>query len=157
MVIMAGTIAFTAAGCGKAGEGSDAAVTATANGVASTSTVIEKGAGITTPDETTPPVQSGAETPVTTTSVQGATAEVIVNLAIAWSPEDGVSDEELASLGKAQQEVLRLLDGTSFRVIRLYEITPQMALAVDGEGLKRLETSALIAQVSPNVLDAPTG
>ena len=84
-------------------------------------------------------------------------AEVIVDLAVAWNPEDGLSDEEMADIAEAQQEVLRLLEGTSFRVIRLYELTPQMALAVDDEGLKRLETLDLVAQISPNILDPPTG
>jgi hypothetical protein len=84
-------------------------------------------------------------------------AEVIVDLAVAWSPEDGLSDEERSAFADAQQEVLRLLEGTNFRVIRLFEITPQMALAVDDEGLNRLEASELVAQVSPNALDPPTG
>lgn len=125
------TAVLTLAACGEADEGSDATVTSRAQSVSTTSPVAEDG------DE--------------------RMAEVIVDLAVAWNPEDGLSDEELADIAGAQQEVLHLLEGTSFSVIRLYEFTPQMALAVDDEGLKRLETSDLVASVAPNVLDPPTG
>lgn len=125
------TAVLTLAACGEADEGSDATVTSRAQSASTTSPAAEDG------DE--------------------RMAEVIVDLAVAWNPEDGLSDEELADIAGAQQEVLHLLEGTSFSVIRLYEFTPQMALAVDDEGLKRLETSDLVASVAPNVLDPPTG
>ena len=83
--------------------------------------------------------------------------EVILDLAVTWDPADGVSEEEVAAIAQAQQEVLHLLDGTGFRVIALYEVTPQMALAVDRDGLRRLEGSDLVAHVAPNVFDPPTG
>lgn len=125
------TAVLTLAACGEADEGNDATVTSRAQSASTTSPAAEDG------DE--------------------RMAEVIVDLAVAWNPEDGLSDEELADIAGAQQEVLHLLEGTSFSVIRLYEFTPQMALAVDDEGLKRLETSDLVASVAPNVLDPPTG
>lgn len=125
------TAVLTLAACGEADEGSDATVTSRAQSASTTSPAAEDG------DE--------------------RMAEVIVDLAVAWNPEDGLSDEELADIAGAQQDVLHLLEGTSFSVIRLYEFTPQMALAVDDEGLKRLETSDLVASVAPNVLDPPTG
>ncbi len=128
------TPVLTLAAYGEADEGSDATVRST-----------------------TTSVLVGAESPGTTGSGDERMAEVIVDLAVAWNPEDGLSDEELADIAGAQQEVLHLLEGTSFSVIRLYETTPQMALAVDDEGLKRLETSDLVASVAPNVLDPPTG
>ena len=125
------TAVLTLAACGEADEGSDATVTSRAQSASTTSPAAEDG------DE--------------------RMAEVIVDLAVAWNPEDGLSDGELADIAGAQQDVLHLLEGTSFSVIRLYEFTPQMALAVDDEGLKRLETSDLVASVAPNVLDPPTG
>jgi hypothetical protein len=151
------TAVLTLAACGEADEGSDATVTSRAPSASTTSPVAEDGAGTTTADATTTSVPVGAESPGTTGSGDERMAEVIVDLAVAWNPEDGLSDEELAEIAGAQQEVLHLLEGTSFSVIRLYEITPQMALAVDDEGLKRLETSDLVASVAPNVLDPPTG
>ena len=141
------TAVLTLAACGEADEGSDATVTSRAQSASRT----------TTADPTTTSVLVGAESPGTTGSGDERMAEVIVDLAVAWNPEDGLSDEELADIAGAQQEVLHLLEGTSFSVIRLYEFTPQMALAVDDEGLKRLETSDLVASVAPNVLDPPTG
>ena len=157
--IIALTVAavLTLAACGEANEGSDAAVTSEAQSASITSTVAQDGAGTTAADATTTSEPAGAESPGTTGSGTERRAEVIVDLAVAWNPEDGLSDEEMADIAEAQQEVLRLLEGTSFRVIRLYEITPQMALAVDDEGLKRLETSDLVAQIAPNTLDPATG
>jgi len=151
------TAVLTFTACGEAGEGSDAAVTSGAQSASTTSTVAEDEAGTTAADATTTSETAGAESPGTTCSGSEPVAEVIVELAVVWNPDDGLSDEELADIGEAQQEVLRLLEGTTFCVIRLYEITPQMALGVDDESLKRLEESDLVAQIAPNVLDAPTG
>lgn len=158
-MVIAFTVAvvLTLAACGETDEGSDPTVTTRAQSVSTTSHVAENGAGTTTADATTTSEPLGAVSPGTTSSGDDRMAEVIVDLAVAWDPEDGLSDEERADIAEAQQEVLRLLEGTSFSVIRLYEITPQMALAVDDEGLKRLETSDLVASVAPNVLDPPTG
>ena len=106
---------------------------------------------------------TSAEPPPDTTSLGtvGDSAddltEVILDLAVTWDPADGVSEEEVAAIAQAQREVLHLLDGTGFRVIALYEVTPQMALAVDRDGLRRLEGSDLVAHVAPNVFDPPTG
>lgn len=157
MIALIVTAVLTLAACGEADEGSNAAVTSGAQGASTTSTVAEDGVGTTAAHATTAPKPVGAESPGTTGSGGERVTEVIVDLAVAWSPEDGLSDEEMADIAEAQQEVVHLLEGTTFRVIRLYEITPQMALAVDGEGLKRLEASDLVAQIAPNTLDAPTG
>jgi hypothetical protein len=108
-------------------------------------------------DTTTTSESTGEKASRTSGSGIERMSEVIVDLVVAWNPDDGLSDQEISDIAKAQQELLRLLEGTSFRTIRLYEITPQIALAVDDEGLKRLEESDLVAQIAPNVLDAPTG
>jgi hypothetical protein len=157
VVILTVTVAFTVVGCGETEGGSGTDVMTEVQGVSTSSTAVTAGAGSTAGDATIPSASSATESPATIAPGAEGMAEVIVDLAVAWSPEDGLSDEERSAFADAQQEVLRLLEGTNFRVIRLFEITPQMALAVDDEGLNRLEASELVAQVSPNALDPPTG
>ena len=144
------------AACGGADQESDATMTG-ARSASTTSTVAEDRAGTTMADTTTTSESTGEKASRTSGSGIERMSEVIVDLVVAWNPDDGLSDQEISDIATAQQELLRLLEGTSFRTIRLYEITPQIALAVDDEGLKRLEESDLVAQIAPNVLDAPTG
>jgi predicted small secreted protein len=157
VVIFMATVAFTVVGCGETEEGNGADVISEVQRLSTSSTAVNAGAGSTDADATTPSASSATEPPATIAPGAKGMAEVIVDLVVVWSPEDGLSDEERSAIADAQQEVLSLLEGTNFRVIRLFEITPQMALAVDDVGLKRLEASELVAQVSPNALDPATG
>ena len=142
-------IAFFVGACGDGGSVDDDSTTSTI-GTGSLATA-------TTPEPTTPPRQD------TTTTVDPADlTEVIVDLNVAWQPEPELSsDEEIAqqraAIAEAQQQVIELLEGTSFRVIELYEMTPQMAIAVDGEGIFRMNTSDIVVTVSVDVPEAPTG
>ena len=43
------------------------------------------------------------------------------------------------------------------RIIELYEVTPQMAMAVTSEGISRLTASNLVDNVSIDVPEPPTG
>lgn len=81
--------------------------------------------------------------------------ELIVTLAVEWQPEANLTEDEVAAqrdrIASAQQEVVGLLEGTSFEVVRLFVETPQLALAVDAEARARLEASELIGGVVDDV------
>lgn len=137
-------MALIAGACGD--EGNDAA-TATTGSTSATTAV---------PLTTTPPRQD----PTTTVDPADLT-EVIVDLDVAWQPEPDLDAEGIArqraAIAEAQQQVIELLEGTSYRVIELYEMTPQMAVAVDGEGIFRMNTSDIVVTVSVDVPEPPTG
>lgn len=148
------------AACAGGGQGDDAPVITAVGTPPDSAADADVGASPGTPETvaTVATVQPHDDTsPVTPGDDTSGLAEVILSLAVPWEPEDGLSEEEIAAIAEAQEEVLRLLEGTRFRVIRLYQITPQIALGVDEDGLKRLERSPLVAVVSPNTLDPATG
>jgi hypothetical protein len=104
-----------------------------------------------------------------TSTMPDATAEpradmtsVIVSLAGDWSPEaDLPAPEDVtrqrAQIAALQQDVMEMLRGTQFVMVRLYEITPQMALQVDAAALERLRQSKLVAAVDADTPDPATG
>ena len=142
-------LAFIVGACGDEGNvGGDSTTSTTGTGSPSTTTA---------PEPTTPPRQD----PTTTVDPADLT-EVIIDLAVAWQPEPELGSDEAiakqrAAIAEAQQQVIELLEGTSFRVIELYEMTPQRALAVDGEGIFRMNTSDIVVGVSVDVPEPPTG
>lgn len=113
------------------------------------------------------PANSSTTTATTSTTLGASTAaptttepevplmELIVTLAVEWQPEANLTEDEVAAqrdrIASAQQEVVGLLEGTSFEVVRLFVETPQLALAVDAEARARLEASELIGGVVDDV------
>jgi len=96
-----------------------------------------------------------------TTGEPAELQEVIVELNVPWRPEadlgsDEAVAEQRAAIAEAQEQVINLLEGTEFRVVRLFDMTPQMAIAVTGEGIFRLNTSDLVSGVSVDVPEPPT-
>ena len=138
-------VALIAGACGD--ETNDSSTAATGSDPATTATE--------------PPTTTSQREDPTTTVDPADLTEVIVDLDVEWQPEPDLDADAIArqreAIAEAQQLVIELLEGTSYRVIELYELTPQMALAVDGEGIFRMNTSDLVTTVSVDVPEPPTG
>lgn len=152
VLLLVTVAAITLAACGEREHRGDATVST----VSSTAEVNEVSAFV--PAQTTSSAEAQGVSPSPTTDDdQSGLSDVIVNLDVAWSPDDGSSETEIAAIAQAQRDVLALLTGTRFRVIWLYKVTPQMALRVDDDAMERLEESGLVTSVSPNTLDPAGG
>ena len=102
---------------------------------------------------------SAAPAPTSVVSM-ASVRQVIVDLAVPWRPEGGLSAAELAAqrsrIESAQDQLVASGDGHISLTRRLTE-TAQVVLSVDDEGRRRVQASALAAKVDENVPDAPSG
>ncbi|HUC97300.1 MAG TPA: hypothetical protein VMR88_02410 [Candidatus Polarisedimenticolaceae bacterium] len=82
---------------------------------------------------------------------------VLVGLNVPWTMEGTLTDNEIVnqrrSIGSAQNDLLTQLSGTDFRVIRVYDSIPGIALEVGNEALAVLRKSTSVSNVLP---DRPT-
>jgi len=102
----------------------------------------------------------------TTTSAPASTLEpqplmdIVVTLEVPWRPEPDLDEEQIAAqraaIADIQQQLIDLLDGTRFEVVQRYEVTPQLALAVDEAALERINASGLVAAATEDTPD-PAG
>lgn len=125
------------------------------DGAGDTSTVVT-----TTSDPSTASTTSTTTVPSSTEEPHRLT-EIIVTLEMPWQPEANLSPEEVAAqraaIADIQQQLLELLDGTQFEVRQRYELTAQLALAVDDEALARIEASDLVAGSTEDTPDPAGG
>lgn len=137
------TIALPLAAC-SGDEGADVTTTVVATTVVAT----------TAPTTSSSAVPSSSMEPVHLN-------EIIVTLDVPWKPEADLSPEEVASqraaIADAQQQLIDLLDGTQFEVKVRYELTAQLALAVDDEALARIEDSTLVLGSTEDTPDPAGG
>ena len=148
-LLLAWVLVLLIAACGSEGDAQRRPTPATSGGGAA-------------PDTRTTVDPLVDQSPNATRSVTGEMKTVIVDLAIPWEPEAELASAEAvagqrAEIAAIQGEVLQLLEGTQFVSLRLYEITPQMALAVDATALDRLHDSELVAGVAEDVPDPSSG
>ena len=77
--------------------------------------------------------------------------EIVITLDVPWRPEPDLDEEQIAAqriaIAAAQAELIDALDGTNFTVTQLFEMTPQMAVAVDDAALAVIESSPLVLTV----------
>ena len=88
------------------------------------------------------------------------TVRVIVQLRVSALPEGELSSaEDVASqrraIASAQSAVQTELAGTSYRVMRIFETIPFLALDVSPGALQALERSALVVGMEEDRLDSP--
>jgi hypothetical protein len=85
---------------------------------------------------------------------------VVVELAVPYEPEAGLSPEEReaqrAAIAQAQDALLAELGGHAELAGRP-ERLPQLALRVDREGLRLLEASPSVRRVEPDEPEPPAG
>jgi hypothetical protein len=91
---------------------------------------------------------------------QAATAGkvlVLVGLNVPWVREATLSETEIVAqrqaIGSAQNDLLTELSGTEYKIVRVYEIIPGIALEVGGDALAVLKKSGSVTNVLP---DRPT-
>jgi hypothetical protein len=79
---------------------------------------------------------------------------VLAGLRTPWQREDSLSEEMIAlqrkAIRSAQSYVLAELGGTEFRVLRLYESIPGIALRVGVDALRVLQNSPAVTNVIPD-------
>ncbi len=118
---------------------------------------------------------SGAAAPSTSTAATGTAAptappgqghpaptgqrsEVIVDLAVRWEPESGLSQAAAAAqavrIEAVQDELLRAL-GSHGTLVRRLTSTAQLALSVDAEGRALLSRSSQVAALHDDVARPP--
>ncbi len=87
-------------------------------------------------------------------AASNGTVLVLAGLRTPWQREDFLSEDMIALQRKAilsaQSYVLAELGGTEFRVIRLYESIPGIALRVGADALRVLQNSPAITNVIPD-------
>ena len=88
------------------------------------------------------------------------TVRVIVQLRVSALPEGELSSAEAVAsqrraIASAQSAVLTELAGTSYRVMRIFETIPFLALDVSPGALQALERSALVVGMEEDRLDSP--
>jgi len=89
-----------------------------------------------------------------TRAANDGTVLILAGLRVPWQKEDQLSDELVALQRKAilnaQQYILAELVGTSYKVMRLYNRIPGIALRVGSDALKVLEKSPAVTNVLPD-------
>jgi hypothetical protein len=88
------------------------------------------------------------------------TVRVIVQLRLNTLPEGELSSADAVAsqrraIASAQSAVLTELAGTSYRVMRIFETIPFLALDVSPGALQALERSALVVGMEEDRLDSP--
>lgn len=88
---------------------------------------------------------------------QAATAGkvlVLVGLNVPWSMEGTLTDHEVIAqrraIGSAQRDLLSELTGTEYKVVRVYDVIPGIALEVGNEALAVLKNSGSVINVLPD-------
>jgi len=88
---------------------------------------------------------------------QAATAGkvlVLVGLNVPWSMEGTLADNEVVAqrraIGSAQRDLLSELAGTEYKIVRVYDVIPGMALEVGNEALAVLKNSGSVTNVLPD-------
>ena len=110
---------------------------------------------------TQPPAATTATTATPTTTLAAEPLmEIVVTLDVPWQPEPDLDEAQIAAqraaIADIQQQLIDLLDGTRFEVVQRFELTPQLALAVDDEALERINASDLVAGATEDTPD-PAG
>lgn len=79
---------------------------------------------------------------------------VLVGLNVPWSMEGTLTDNEIVTqrqaIGLAQNDLLTQLSGTEFRIVRVYDSIPGIALEVGNDALAVLGKSNSVSNVLPD-------
>jgi hypothetical protein len=79
---------------------------------------------------------------------------VLVGLNVPWSMEGTLTENEIATqrgaIGSAQDDLLTQLSGTEFKIIRVYDVIPGIALEVGNDALAVLRKSNSVSNVLPD-------
>lgn len=88
---------------------------------------------------------------------QAATAGkvlVLVGLNVRWTMEGTLTESEIVAqrraIGSAQNDLLTELSGTEYKIVRVYEVIPGIALEVGGDALAVLKKSGSVTNVLPD-------
>ena len=79
---------------------------------------------------------------------------VLVGLNVPWTMEGTLTENEIVTqrraIGSAQNDLLTQLSGTEFRIVRVYEAIPGIALEVGNDALAVLRKSNSVSNVLPD-------
>ncbi|MDM8528187.1 S8 family serine peptidase [Anaerolineales bacterium HSG24] len=84
---------------------------------------------------------------------------VIVRLNVPFQAEGRLSRsravDQRATIARAQQGLLRRLNGTTMQIHHQYRYVPSVALTVDQAGLQQLQNAPEVAYIEPDIPEAP--
>jgi len=87
-------------------------------------------------------------------------SDVIVDLAVAWEPESGLSPEaasaQQARIERTQDAVVRAL-GTHGTLLQRLTATAQMVVSVDAQGRSQLAGDSRVAAIHDDTAQPPAG
>ena len=79
---------------------------------------------------------------------------VLVGLNVPWTMEGKLTEDEIGiqrrAIGSAQNDLLTQLSGTHFRIVRIYDAIPGIALEVGNDALAVLRKSNSVSNVLPD-------
>ena len=79
---------------------------------------------------------------------------VLVGLNVPWNMEGALTENEIViqrrAIGSAQNDLLTQLSGTDFRIVRVYDAIPGIALEVGNDALAVLRQSNSVSNVLPD-------
>ena len=90
-------------------------------------------------------------------AIERGSAQVIVHIRVA-AMSDGPAEwaeRHQRAIVQAREALLRALPSTSYRVTRVYDTIPFIALEVSGEALRVLKQSSLVRGIEEDALSAP--